>query len=45
MKSQIKEAKTYVDIRGIMIVALSPIGSEKAEQFFGVAKVVMPIGG
>jgi len=45
MKSQIREAKTYVDMRGIMIVALSPIGSEEAEQFFGVAKVVMPIGG
>jgi len=45
MKHQIKEAKTYVDMRGIMIVALSSIGSEKAEQFFGVAKVVMPIGG
>lgn len=41
---KLKEAKTIVDDRGVMIVVLEPIGSKDDNLYFGVAKVMLPVG-
>lgn len=41
---RMKEAKTIVDDRGVMIVSLEPIGHQGDTQYFGVAKVMLPVG-
>ena len=40
----LKEAKTIVDERGVMVVVLEPIGGVGEAQYFGVAKVMLPVG-
>jgi hypothetical protein len=41
---KLKEAKTIVDERGVMIVMLEPMGHKDDVQYFGVAKVMLPVG-
>ena len=41
---KLKEAKTIVDERGVMIVVLESIGDKDDNLYFGVAKVMLPVG-
>lgn len=40
----LKEAKTIVDERGVMVVVLEPVGGAGETLYFGVAKVMLPVG-
>lgn len=40
----LKEAKTIVDERGVMVVVLEPVGGSGESQYFGIAKVMLPVG-
>lgn len=41
---KLKEAKTIVDERGVMVVVLEPLDRTGDAQYFGVAKVMLPVG-